>query len=400
MTNMKVCIINNIYPPYDRGGAEQVVVSAVEGLRAAGHEVVIITSSPKGDEFCDDAGVKIYRTKPKNIFFYTDAHNYNIFMRFVWHIIDIFNRSTAKWVKEILETEKPDVVHTHNLMGLSFLIPNVIRKLGLKHIHTVHDVQLVEPSGMLLKAKEHSFRYNGPHTKIYTSIMKRLMGSPEVVISPSLFLKEFYNSRGFFSSSRFEIVRNPVTFEIQNIERIHSGKPFRFLYLGQIEHHKGILMLLESFARATENENIECELHIVGDGSLFSAVKSVSSHHTNIIVHGRKDREELPKLFEEMDMTIVPSLCYENSPTVIFESFAFGLPVLASESEGIAELIEEGVNGVAFKAGSGQNLEEKIVWCIKHKKEIEDMSKKTNRSLEGLSQSEYIKRLVDLYQSK
>ncbi len=211
---MKICIINNIFPPYDRGGAEQVVVRTVEGLCAAGHEVVVITSSPNGEEIECAENLKIYRIHPRNIFFYTNAQHHHFFARFLWHVIDIFNFGTAAWIKKILLKEKPDIVHTHNLMGLSFLIPGVVRRLRIRHIHTVHDVQLVEPSAMILKEKEHGIRYNGLHTKLYSAILRRLMGSPQLVISPSNFLKEFYAERGFFRKSKFEIVRNPMTFEV------------------------------------------------------------------------------------------------------------------------------------------------------------------------------------------
>ena len=199
---MKICIINNIYPPYERGGAEQVVRKTVEGLIKAGHEVVLLTSSPKGDEKESMKNLTIYRKKPFNLFFYTQAHKHFFLSRLLWHILDTFNFGVASWVKNILEQEKPQVVHTHNLMGLSFLIPRVIQKLSLRHIHTVHDVQLVEPSGLILKQKEHSWRYNGLPTRMYTALMKRLMGSPDVIISPSQFLLDFYTSRGFFPHSQ------------------------------------------------------------------------------------------------------------------------------------------------------------------------------------------------------
>lgn len=399
---MKVCIINNIYPPYDRGGAEQVVVKTVEGLREAGHDVIVITSSPKGDETEVVGEVKIYRTRPRNIFFYTNAQYHNFAARFFWHVVDIFNFSTSAWVKRILLKEKPDIVHTHNLMGLSFLIPSVIRELGIRHVHTVHDVQLVEPSAMILKEKENSIRYNGLHTKVYSAILRKLMGSPQVVISPSHFLKAFYSARGFFKKSKFEIVRNPMTFEVAcESESIWLKKngvdEFHFLYLGQIEYHKGVLLLLEAFIKFYNENNARAILHIVGDGSLFDAVKNIADKNTNIIIHGRKDRLELPELFSSMDMTVVPSLCYENSPTVIFESFAFGIPVLASNSEGIEELIREGENGVMFSAGDLDSLKEKMLWCTEHQKEIKEMGKKTKLSVKGLSRDEYIKRLEKLY---
>ncbi len=138
-------------------------------------------------------------------------------------------------------------------------------------------------------------------------------------------------------------------------------------------------------------------MHIVGDGSLYNKVSELAAGHENIHVYGRKDRKELPELFSKMDMTVVPSLCYENSPTVIFESFAFGVPVLASNSEGIEELIKEGENGVMFKAAQVDSLKEKMKWCAEHKEDIKKMSKKTNLSVKGLSRDEYTWRLEKLY---
>jgi glycosyltransferase involved in cell wall biosynthesis len=43
---------------------------------------------------------------------------------------------------------------------------------------------------------------------------------------------------------------------------------------------------------------------------------------------------------------------YENSPFVIHEARAAGLPVLASKLGGMAELVEDGVDGLLATAGS------------------------------------------------
>jgi glycosyltransferase involved in cell wall biosynthesis len=43
---MKICIISNLYPPYARGGAEQVVHKMSEELAALGHRIIVITLSP------------------------------------------------------------------------------------------------------------------------------------------------------------------------------------------------------------------------------------------------------------------------------------------------------------------------------------------------------------------
>jgi len=198
---MKICIINNLYPPLSRGGAEQVVEKTVGALESAGHEVVLVTLGEEGAGSVaplqlptkrGGTNVSTYAYRPKNLFFYTDAHKHSFFARLLWHVVDMFHVGSARFVRDVLEKEQPDVVHTHNLMGPGFLIPRAIRQLGIRHVHTVHDVQLVEPSGIILKARESSFRYNGLPTKLYVATMRKLMGSPDVVISPSKFLLNFY----------------------------------------------------------------------------------------------------------------------------------------------------------------------------------------------------------------
>lgn len=393
---MKICIINNIYPPYDRGGAEQVVVKIVEGLQQAGHRVVIITSTPEQSGVENRDGGTIYRVHPFNLYFYTDAHRHSLPVRFLWHIFDIFNTSVARQVRDILNTEQPDIVHTHNLLGLSFLIPAHIRQLGIRHIHTVHDVQLVEPSAMILKAKERSWRYTGLPTQLYTWLMKQLMGSPEVVISPSQFLLDFYTSRGFFDQSMCTVLRNPVTFSFSaNTKSVQRDSVFRFLYLGQVEAHKGVELLLRAYKELSPDNS---ELHIVGAGSQLEHIRALAGGDSSIVVHGKKERAELPELFAKTNMTVVPSLCYENSPTVIFESLHFGVPVLASNIEGIAELIREGENGLTFEAGSVASLKEKMLWCVSHPLDVARMSTKTSESMIGMSQGEYVVQLETLYQ--
>lgn len=388
---MKVCIINNIYPPYHRGGAEQVVKKAVDGLLERGHEVVLITSTPEKNEVEKIGKLTIYRKKPLNLYFYTSGHKHNAFMRLLWHKIDIFQLQMALWVKKVLQEENPDIVHTHNLMGLSFLIPGVIRKYKKPHVHTVHDVQLVEPSGLIMKAQENSWRYTGFPTKVYTWLMKKMMQSPQVIISPSQFLLDFYTSRGFFPESQKEVVRNPLTVDGKAVPS-KSGSTFQFLYIGQIEEHKGIFTLVKAM------QDIEgAHLHILGSGSKDEKLKTMVSDAANITVHGYVKRKDLPNFFSKIDMTIVPSLCYENSPTVIFESFYFGIPVLASEIEGVEELINPGENGLTCVAGDVENLKERMLWCVEHKQEVQQMSDKTKTALQRLISKDYITRLVELY---
>lgn len=393
---MKICVITNLYPPFDRGGAEQVVVKTVRGLVMAGHQIFIITSTPHNSTIQQFNNVTIYQLHPPNIFFYTKAHEHSPLTRLVWHALDIFNFGIARQVKKIVEREKPDVVHTHNLMGLSFLIPRALRRLGVRHVHTVHDVQLVEPSAMILAREAKSWRHTGWLNKTYTGILRRLMGSPAVVISSTKFLLDFYNQRGFFGQSTRVVLRNPV--EIlpppESPPRT-AADHIRFLYLGQIEMHKGVHELLQAFLQLPKT--IRAELRIVGSGSLCEEIRTAALADDRIIVPGRVDHTAVSALLAVTDVTIVPSLCYENSPTVLMESLAAGVPVVASDIEGISEMIVPGKNGFVVAPGDVAALTARLIWCAEHISEIEAMKKGAVQSVAGAALGNYIETLGKLY---
>lgn len=69
--------------------------------------------------------------------------------------------------------------------------------------------------------------------------------------------------------------------------------------------------------------------------------------------------DETKEIMAAKDCLIVPSLCYENSPTVIYGTHAAGLPVIASRLGGIPELMKE--NDRLFAPGDENDLIEKIL---------------------------------------
>ncbi|MFA7244970.1 MAG: glycosyltransferase family 4 protein [Candidatus Magasanikbacteria bacterium] len=391
---MKICLINNLYEPYAKGGAEQVVKAIVDFLLKNNHQVVLITLTPKDndEEIISNSNLTIYRIKAKNIFSFFDLHKHSFLSKFVWHFFDIFNFGIARKIKNILQQEKPDLVHTHNLMGLGFLVPSVIRKLKIKYIHTLHDVQLVEPSGIILKLQEKSFRYNNIFVYLYVFLTKRMFLSPDIVIAPSNFLLNFYDKKGFFSSSKKIVLANPLTFDnVNNIVK-KSNQDFNFLYLGQIEKHKGIFELIDAFKKIKNTK-----LHVVGDGSCLKELKNKFQNLDNVIFYGRKSREELPEIFSKMDVTVFPSICYENYPSVIFESFYFAVPVLASNHSSLPEFIKVGENGWLFYIEKKNDLVEKMQWCLENKINIKKMSLNFDINILKKNSDNYFVELLNLY---
>ncbi len=352
---MKICLISNLYGDNARGGAERVVQAEAAALAAAGHQVTVIAGSAaagRDDGSADPQapGVKVVRYRPANIFFYSDAGRHGFFVRLVWHLLDIFNRSSARRLTELLRRESPDVVHTHNLMGLGFLAPRAIRKLKIRHIHTLHDVQLLHPSGLLDAA---ALRRPGPAARVYIALMKRLFGSPAVVISPSRFLLDRHRERGFFKNSAAAVLPNPAPTSAEASVGRPPGSPV-FLFVGQVEEHKGIRFLLDAWAEWPGSAR--AVLEIAGDGARGDELRELTKDAPGIRWLGRLEGEALRQAYDRASYAVLPSLVIENHPTVIGESFSRGTPVIAAASGGIPELVADGVDGFLFAPGDRAGL--------------------------------------------
>jgi len=359
--SMKICLINNLYPPNGKGGAEVVTENIARGLKDAGHEVFVITTAPWQDKSSlraksrEVGGIKIYEFYPLNIYHYSYGHRHNLLARYLWHFIDILNLHSFFIVKKILADEKPDIVWTHNLMGAGMLAAEAIKLLGLRHWHTVHDVQLSLPSGLIIWGEENNAEAKSRFRPLYERVMRDILGKPEIIFSPSKWLLDFYIGRGFFGKSKQIVLQNPVnlgvsgTLQACRVPETRESK-VRFLYLGQIEEHKGLRMLVKTFRHLLNEGHDNLELTVAGSGALLEDIRVLAFDEERIKILGSVSHEKIGELFAAADYLVVPSLCYENSPTVIFESLSYGVAVIASNLGGIPETIRDGENGYLFNA--------------------------------------------------
>jgi len=434
---MKKLIITNLYKPYARGGAERVVEQQVDSEIKQGNEVVVFTARPwtasslfprcdhprkvplpfregagegngnptqppleKGRRSTTDAQPlrptpytphpRIYHVFPLNIFYYPNDHKKHPVVRALWHIIDTLSLHTFLATVHVIHKEKPDVVHTHNLKGIGFLIPLAIKLTGRAHIHTLHDLQLITPSGLMMIGEEDHWQHTGIITRVYRFITRTLFGSPVEIISPSQWLADEHTKHGFFKKSKHKVICNtPHPIFAQQAQRhsersgvkrnaveesrgeaheassavplpIREGagegnnnptrpplekgrrssvdtlqKPTIYIYAGQLEPHKGIIKLLEEF-KTKQN----AYLHLFGDGSLLQLAKETSQKHPHIKTHGPVTREVLAHNLAHGDIFVYPSLVYENCPMAILEAQAVGLEIDAPQCGGIIELLE------------------------------------------------------------
>ena len=345
---MKIGIITNLYPPYVRGGAEHVVVRTVESLMERGHDVFVITGQPKkkGTEVKQSptAMERVYRFFPLNLYFILDDYKHRWLTRLIWHIVDALCFCGAKNVRSVLEEEQPEIVMTHNLKGIGLRIPRVVQRKGIPHIHVVHDLQLIYPSGLLFAGKEDVPWHTKPFYAVYRAICRRLFGTPDLVIFPSTYLKNAYLERGFFKECEVKVMPNPAP-DFEVIERAERNTgALRLLFVGQLEEHKGVRFLLDAMKQLP----VSAQLIIAGEGRMSDVVQARADGDKRITYLGYVALDQLVRCLSVADALVVPSLCYENSPTVIYEALQAGIPVLASDIGGVGELVQNGKNGFLF----------------------------------------------------
>jgi glycosyltransferase involved in cell wall biosynthesis len=350
---MKIGLCHNLYGGLSRGGAETAVALAAEELCRAGYEVFLITTKPAGytpDSVSRRAAYPVYYLESG----YHDLDKHGGLFRLSWQIANIFSFKKYRQIKKILIAAKPDLVITHNLMGLGFLVPLALRRLKIRQEHFLHDIQLLHPSGLMIWGQEKRLR--GLSAKIYRSLTKALFGSPAKVISPSKWLLQEHNKYGFFPASEKEI-RPFVWPEAEIKKTIRTDKETRFLFIGQIEEQKGVFLLIDAF-RKTKEADFRLTFAIRGGGSGLAEAKRLAGDDARINFLGPLSYEETERIKIESDYLVVPSLCYENSPTVIYGAKAVGLPIIASDIGGIPELLGE--RDRLFKPGDIGDLKQKI----------------------------------------
>lgn len=325
---MKIVLVNNLYGSLARGGAEKYSANLAAGLRELGHEVFVITTKPYYSLLADTDQVFYLKS------LYYDLGSLPKFVRLIWHWFNLRSRKAERKLLAIKASLGCDLVITNNLQGLGLSLGRVAREQGIKWAHVIHDIQLLHPSGLLNYGQEELLSKRAALS--YQDLVKKNLGSPDLVISPSNWILELHKKFGFFTESLATVLPHPYT-ATQWLARANSDI-CHFVYLGQVEDHKGVILLLDAFRQFCQRSKIKARLSVAGDGRLFDLIK-INYQNLPIDFLGRVSSEEVAKLFSQASCLVVPSLCYENWPTVIIEAGLAGLPVIASDLGGNQELV-------------------------------------------------------------
>ena len=328
--------------PLSVGGVQTHVREQAESLVKRGFEVFVISRICGGKINCESHN-SLFKT-------------YTVSSIFPFDIIlvppDPFK------IREIVEKIRPDVVHAHHAFTFLPLITlRIAESLSIPRILTNHSAAA-------------GYDYNVFwRTSSYILIpYRKYISKANTIISVSRaadkFISHFVNN-----SVKRVIIPNGI-----NTKRftppVREVGDLRVLFVGRLVYRKGVHVLLKSFSRVSL-EVPEARLTIVGKGylePLLRGLASIMDLKERVEFKGFIDEALKPEIYRESRILVVPSIYGESFGIVVLEGMASGRPVIASNTGGLSEIVEDGVNGLLVEPGNPYELADKIILLLEDRK--------------------------------
>jgi len=400
---MKILHSLVFFLPYKIGGIEVYVNELAKAQQQVGNEVVIVIPiwpdwPIKADYIHESIPVRTYWEKP------------NITPKEFQGLVP---SASLHAYREILEQEKPDIVHFHQLNasnGVTLFHLEVAKKIGAKIVFTAHLAGTTcYTNNLLYKQKElcngeidirkctscvlqrmgvklHAVNYLllsinvkvvGKRWNIYHLTGGRLTYlsvSEQILIKQQRLEQLFSTSDAVITLSKwyYEVMMNNrvpkqklhlvkqgyggIADTSKRISTYNKNRPFRILFLGRISPEKGLHLLLDSIKDINPDQ---MQLSIYGQlesGEYSKVCRDITDLLPNVHWYDPLPSDQVLDVMQQNDVLCIPSTLAEMAPLVLQEARAVGLCVIGAAIGGINDEIEDNKTGWLFPVNDVQYL--------------------------------------------
>lgn len=347
---MRFAMVTTFYPPYHFGGDAIFVQRLANELARRGHQVTVIHNADAYLQLAgrepdpappDDANITVHRLRRKH--------------RLIPLLAAQQTGRPAFYEAELnrLLASDFDVIHYHNVSligGVGVLALGKALKL-----YTLHEYWLVCETSVLYRFRR------APCPGRLCTLCALSHGRPpqwwrwggavataarhvDAFLAPSQFVQAKHEELGFPGSMvpMPNFVPGPAEWKPE--DSAAEGAPY-FLFLGRLEHLKGLHTLIPVFRRYPR-----AKLMVAGTGSRESELKKLADDCPNIEFCGHVGGGRLKDLLEQACALIFPSLNYESGPLVVLEAFSYGTPVIVRDLGSMPETIRESGAGFVYRS--------------------------------------------------
>lgn len=336
---MKILVVTpHFYPAI--GGLESYVLSVVRGMKARGHQVVVVTSSEAHDVVTHDVfeGSSVYYLPVQ-----LRISNTPVSLR--WR----------RQLKRIIRHEAPDVINTH--APVPFMADIATFAAGtIPVVATYHAGSLLKGTGGLVDTVLRMYeRFVLPRVlrrarhvaAVYPAFVERILGddADKVTFAPPGIDTEF------FAPAK-------------------ADKAIDLTFVGRVERTsewKGIDVLLKA-VRILHGTRPLLNVHIVGQGDAIPHYRAMARKlgiHSLVTFTGSQKGEELRQTYRQSRIVVLPSKTEaESFGMVLAEAGSCGVATVGSRIGGIPNVIDDGVTGLLAEPNSPESLAASIAQLL------------------------------------
>ncbi|GGJ03474.1 glycosyltransferase [Streptomyces brasiliensis] len=389
---MHVLVVHNRYASAQPSGENKVVDQEVALLREAGHRVEVF------ERRSDDIAARSLAGKA------------------ALPLLVPWNPAVRSELAARLRTERPDVVHVHNVFPL--LSPAVLAACadaGVPAVATLHNYTQICPPGTLQRDGRPCTECVGstplPAVRHGCYRNSRLATVP-LAVSLSVNRRRWWTGvERFFcisAAQREVLVRAGMPAERLAVKHnfvpepgvVREGDGEHLLYLGRLAEAKGVRLLMAAWDEIAAGGGVGVPLVMAGTGPLEREVAAWAAGRDDVRYAGLLDTAECRKAVARSVAVVAPSTWLEAFGLVVVEAMAAGVPTVAAGHGAFVELVDDGVTGLLHRPGEAASLAS----CIRRVAAEPARNREMGRAARGRYERDFgpavgLERLVEGYRT-
>lgn len=363
---MRILVLTNYYPPFELGGWGQLTQEMVEGLRARGHLVRVLTSNYRAQETVGpETGVArvLHLSSPDHLSYHA---SYSLRFR-RWREQNL--RSLAGEMRAF----DPEILFINGMWNLDPALAVAAEdRMPGRVVYYLASPWPTDPDPHLaywtLPAARGLRRW--PKRVAGWVVLRTFLGSrngrrPRMgrVLCVSEYMRQYLVEQVGVPAAHTKVVYNGIDLDkFPWQERRSPPLPLRLLYAGRLSPDKGVHTAVEGFARFRNihPEHPAC-LTVLGEGPSFyrdrlgRLAEGLGSTDA-VRFRGAVPRHQMPQVLADHDVLVFPSVWQEPLARMVQEAMACGLVVIGTTTGGTEELLVEGETGLTFEAEDAAGL--------------------------------------------
>jgi glycosyltransferase involved in cell wall biosynthesis len=267
--------------------------------------------------------------------------------KYLWELLRIIHR------------HKVQIVHAHNFGSKLWAMLCKLARPGLKLVFTIHDTMML------------------PRLNRFQILLHRYLIDRHIAISQTVASlceqRRVMNYTQIYNGIELNRYRLPEKPDLNNraVNTPFTSEPLRIVYVGRMDYKvKGQDILIQAIHLCKiHGLNVHCTLM----GGVYDYNRNAFSELQAMVdelglhqeVEFLINHTDVPNVLSSKDLFVMPSR-FEGLGLVLLEAMTAGLPVIASNTDGPRELVQDGLNGFLFDTGDPEHLFDRIQLVYKN----------------------------------